>query len=171
MCVIEKVKVKPKPGLLENRTHSLRWLANINSRAFKPQRKRILNLWTSLEGDSLQCMIEKAFNFEFFFPHGIYLRLRSLFSPHDICLNRMEIKKKPVLGIIDKNYMKRANLANLIVPFQPEIFSSMAFCIFFFPFNIMPTLIFLPPIKIGKSLSRDVQRWSILFHWVYVTAN
>ena len=52
MCVIEKVKVKPKPGLLENRTHSLRWLANINSRSFKPQRKRILNLWTSLEGDS-----------------------------------------------------------------------------------------------------------------------
>ena len=78
MCVIEKVKVKPKPGLLENRTHSLRWLPNINSRSFKPQRKRILNLWTSLEGDSLQCMIEKAFNFEFFFPHDIYLR--SLFS-------------------------------------------------------------------------------------------
>ena len=50
--MIEKVKVKPKPGLLENRTHSLRWLANINSRSFKPQRKRILNLWTSLEGDS-----------------------------------------------------------------------------------------------------------------------
>ena len=97
-------------------------------------------------------------------------------------------KKKPVSGIIDKNYTKRANLANLsgmshpwwpiflvwkqylisleniflFVPFEPEIFSSMAFCIFFFPFNIMPTLIFLPPIKIGKSLSRDVQRWSIL---------
>ena len=78
MCVIEKVKVKPKPGLLENRTHSLRWLPNINSRSFKPQRKKILNLWTSLEGDLLQCMIEKAFNFEFFFPHDIYLR--SLFS-------------------------------------------------------------------------------------------
>ena len=62
-------------------------------------------------------------------------------------------KKKPVSGIIDKNYTKRANLANLsgmshpwwpiflvwkrylisleniflFVPFEPEIFSSMAF--------------------------------------------
>ena len=67
---------------------------------------------------------------------------------------RVEIKKKkPVSGIIDKNYTKRANLANLsgmshpwwpiflvwkqylisleniflFVPFEPEIFSSMAF--------------------------------------------
>ena len=94
-------------------------------------------------------MIEKAFNFEFFFPHGIYLRLRSLFSPHDICLKRVEIKKKPVLGIIDKNYVKRANLANLIVPFQLLFFpfQSALFPFQFLPFNF-------PKKGVGQTLIR-----------------